>query len=167
MDVLGKSQQGVPHNFINLSRFLVHLRMLVVYPETKIYFSHWSDVSYGSPSVRAHGAKVMGGVALAVKCIDDLVSGLLDLSEKHAFKLKVDPSNFKVRNNLLGTQCRNPLFENGLMQQPNLPCPPQILAHCILTVIAIMFPKDFTPEAHVAFDKFLAGVALSLAERYR
>lgn len=78
--------------------------MLVVYPQTKIYFSHWPDLSPGSAPVKAHGAKVIGGVALAVKCIDDLGKGLLELSEQHAFKLKVDPSNFKVRNNL-GTQC--------------------------------------------------------------
>lgn len=36
-----------------------------------------------------------------------------------------------------------------------------------MVVIAIMFPKDFTPETHVAFDKFLAAVALGLSEKYR
>lgn len=46
-------------------------------------------------------------------------------------------------------------------------CHPQILSHCVLVVIANMYPKDFTPEAHVAFDKFLSSVALALAERYR
>lgn len=43
----------------------------------------------------------------------------------------------------------------------------QILAQSLMVVIATMFPKDFTPETHVAFDKFLAAVALGLSEKYR
>ncbi|XP_029383058.1 hemoglobin, alpha embryonic 5 [Echeneis naucrates] len=112
-------------------------RMLTVYPQTKTYFSHWSDLSPGSAPVKGHGKRVMSGIALAVSKIDDLNNGLLELSEKHAFQLRVDPANFKI------------------------------LSHCILVVLAVMFPKDFTPEAHVALDKFLACVALALSERYR
>lgn len=44
---------------------------------------------------------------------------------------------------------------------------PQILAQCLQVVIATMFPNDFTPEAHVALDKFLSNVALALSEKYR
>lgn len=44
---------------------------------------------------------------------------------------------------------------------------PQLLAHCILVVAAIMYPNDFTPEVHVGFDKFLAAVALALSDKYR
>ncbi|XP_034414126.1 hemoglobin, alpha embryonic 5 [Cyclopterus lumpus] len=112
-------------------------RLLVVYPQTKTYFSHWPDLSPNSPSVKNHGKTIMSGIALAVSTIDDLKSGLQELSEKHAFKLRVDPANFKI------------------------------LSHCILVVLAIMFPKEFTPEAHVAMDKFFCGVSLALAERYR
>ncbi|XP_048089090.1 hemoglobin subunit alpha-like [Alosa alosa] len=72
-------------------------RMIVVYPQTKTYFSHWPDLSPGSASVKAHGKKVMLGVDLAVKNIDDLLNGLLTLSELHAFQLRVDPANFKVK----------------------------------------------------------------------
>lgn len=43
----------------------------------------------------------------------------------------------------------------------------QILSHCLLVVLSIKFPNDFTPEAHVALDKFLAALALALAEKYR
>lgn len=43
----------------------------------------------------------------------------------------------------------------------------QFLNHCILVVLAIMFPKEFTPEAHVALDKFLSALALALSEKYR
>ncbi|XP_078477829.1 LOW QUALITY PROTEIN: hemoglobin subunit alpha-1-like [Lampetra planeri] len=112
-------------------------RMLIVYPQTKTYFSHWPDLSFGSAPVKKHGKTVMGGVALAVSKIDDLTNGLLELSEKHAFQLRVDPANFRL------------------------------LAHCIAVVVATMFPKDFSPESHVAFDKFLSALALALAERYR
>ena len=43
----------------------------------------------------------------------------------------------------------------------------QILSHNILVVMAIMFPNDFTPEVHVALDKFLAALSRALAEKYR
>nr|APS87114.1 MN-Hbalpha5 [Dicentrarchus labrax] len=112
-------------------------RMLAVYPQTKTYFAHWKDQSPTSPSARKHGITVMTGVADAVTKIDDLKGGLLSLSELHAFTVRVDPANFKI------------------------------LSHNILVVMAIMFPTDFTPEVHVAMDKFLAALALALAEKYR
>lgn len=43
----------------------------------------------------------------------------------------------------------------------------QILSHNILVVLGIMYPRDFTPEVHVAMDKFLSAVALALSEKYR
>lgn len=141
--------------------------MLSVYPQTKTYFSHWSDLSAGSAPVMKHGTKVMGGVATAVKNIDDLEKGLLDLSEQHAYTLRVDPANFKVRNNLV-TECRDlTLSASQTNSAAASLCPPQPLCHCILVVCSIMFPKDFSPEAHVAFDKFLTAVSLALSERYR
>lgn len=70
--------------------------MLVVYPQTKTYFSHWSDLSPGSAPVKKHGKVVMDGVGFAVGQIDDLIGGLLTLSELHAFTLRIDPANFKV-----------------------------------------------------------------------
>ncbi|XP_028267200.1 hemoglobin embryonic subunit alpha-like [Parambassis ranga] len=112
-------------------------RMLLVYPQTKTYFSHWKDLSAGSAPVKKHGAKVMAGVGEAVGKIDDLSSGLLTLSELHAFTLRVDPANFKI------------------------------LAHNILVVLAVMFPDEFSPEAHMALDKFLAALARALSEKYR
>ncbi|KAG1968879.1 hemoglobin, alpha embryonic 1.3 [Pimephales promelas] len=112
-------------------------RMLAVYPQTKTYFSHWKDLSPGSAPVKKHGKTVMGGVGEAVSKIDDLTAGLLNLSELHAFQLRVDPANFKI------------------------------LSHNILVVLAILFPVDFTPEAHVAMDKFLSALSLALAEKYR
>lgn len=70
--------------------------MLIVYPQTKTYFAHWKDLSPTSAPVKKHGITVMGGVADAVTKIDDLTAGLLNLSELHAFTLRIDPQNFKV-----------------------------------------------------------------------
>ncbi|KAM3859227.1 hemoglobin subunit alpha-1-like [Diretmus argenteus] len=113
------------------------IRMLTVYPQTKTYFAHWKDLSHGSAQIRKHGKIVINGIGEAVAKIDDLQKGLLTLSELHAFQLRVDPTNYKI------------------------------LSHCILVVLAITFPADFTPEAHVAVDKFLAAVSRSLSEKYR
>ncbi|XP_039980273.1 hemoglobin embryonic subunit alpha-like [Xiphias gladius] len=112
-------------------------RMLVVYPQTKTYFAHWKDQSPNSAEAKKHGITVMSGVGEAVSKLDDLKGGLLNLSELHAFTLRVDPANFKI------------------------------ISHCILVVFAIMFPNEFTPEVHVSMDKFLASLALALAEKYR
>ncbi|XP_077383285.1 hemoglobin embryonic subunit alpha-like [Festucalex cinctus] len=112
-------------------------RLLVVYPQTKTYFSHWKDLSPGSVPVRKHGKAIMSGVGDAVGKLADLRGGLLTLSELHAYTLRVDPANFKI------------------------------FTHCILVVLASMFPSEFTPEVHVAMDKFLAAVSLALAEKYR
>nr|QJC64257.1 ancestral alpha hemoglobin [synthetic construct] len=112
-------------------------RMFVTYPQTKTYFSHFSDLSAGSPQVKAHGKKVMGAIGEAVKHLDNLSGALSKLSEKHAHKLRVDPHNFKL------------------------------LSDCILVVLAVHFGADFTPEVHAAWDKFLAAVATALSEKYR
>ncbi|XP_077414560.1 hemoglobin subunit alpha-1-like [Vanacampus margaritifer] len=112
-------------------------RMVFVYPQTKTYFSHWKDLSLGSAPVKKHGKVIMGGVNEAVDKIDDLTGGLLNLSELHAFTLRVDPANFKV------------------------------LSHCILVVMAMLFPKDFTPEVHVCMDKFLVALTLAISDKYR
>uniref|UniRef100_A0A3P9AK14 Globin domain-containing protein n=1 Tax=Esox lucius TaxID=8010 RepID=A0A3P9AK14_ESOLU len=112
-------------------------RTLVVYPQTKTYFAHWKDLSPGSAQVRKHGGVIMGGVLNAVENMDDLSAGLLNLSELHAFMLRVDPANFKIIN------------------------------HNLLVALAMLFPEDFTPEVHVSVDKFLSQLALALSEKYR
>ncbi|XP_076123274.1 hemoglobin subunit alpha-2-like [Alosa pseudoharengus] len=112
-------------------------RTLFVYPQTKTYFSHWKDLSPGSAPIRKHGLTVMTGYMDAVEKIDDLLAGLLELSELHAFTLRVDPANFKI------------------------------ITHNVLVVMAMYYPDDFTPEVHVAVDKFLSKVNLALSEKYR
>uniref|UniRef100_A0A8C1UZF0 Hemoglobin subunit alpha n=1 Tax=Cyprinus carpio TaxID=7962 RepID=A0A8C1UZF0_CYPCA len=112
-------------------------RMLTVYPQTKTYFAHWADLSPGSGPVKKHGKVIMGAVGDAVSKIDDLVGGLAALSELHAFKLRVDPANFKI------------------------------LAHNVIVVIGMLYPGDFPPEVHMSVDKFFQNLALALSERYR
>ncbi|XP_030264576.1 hemoglobin subunit alpha-A [Sparus aurata] len=112
-------------------------RMLRVFPQTKTYFAHWSDLGPDSPQVRKHGSVIMAAVGEAIGKIDDLTGALSSLSELHAFKLRVDPANFRM------------------------------LAHNIMLVIAMYYPGDFTAEVHLSFDKFLQNLALALAERYR
>uniref|UniRef100_A0A671QR23 Hemoglobin subunit alpha n=1 Tax=Sinocyclocheilus anshuiensis TaxID=1608454 RepID=A0A671QR23_9TELE len=101
-------------------------RMLTVYPQTKTYFAHWK-----------HGSVIMAAVGDAISKIDDLVGGLMALSELNAFKLRVDPANFKI------------------------------FTHNVIVVIGMLFPGDFSPEVHVSVDKFFQNLALALAEKYR
>ncbi|KAG7507449.1 hemoglobin subunit alpha-1-like [Solea senegalensis] len=112
-------------------------RMLCIYPQTKIYFSHWSDLSIQSTKVKEHGVVIMKGLSLAVEKINDMANGLQDLSQKHAFQMRVDPANFRL------------------------------LSQCIHVVLAKRFKAEYTPEVHLAMDKFLSNVALAIAEKYR
>lgn len=70
--------------------------MILVYPQTKIYFAHWPDISPNSPNLKKHGKTVMAAVCDAVGKMDDLVGGLSKLSDVHATQLRIDPGNFKV-----------------------------------------------------------------------
>ncbi|KAK3511747.1 hypothetical protein QTP70_020749, partial [Hemibagrus guttatus] len=174
-------------------------RMLTVYPQTKTYFSHWSDLSFDSPQVKKHGKTVVSGVEVAVNKIDDLTNGLLDLSQLHAFQLRIDPSNFKTKTYfshwsdlsfdspqvkkhgktvVSGVEVAvNKIDDltNGLLDLSQLhafqlrvdPSNFKILSHNLLVVLASLFPIDFTPEIHVAMDKFLAALSLALSEKYR
>ncbi|ROL51180.1 Hemoglobin cathodic subunit alpha [Anabarilius grahami] len=112
-------------------------RMLVVYPQTKIYFPDWTDYSLGSPQVKKHGKTVMTAITDAVGKMDDLIGGMSALSDIHATKFRIDPVNFKI------------------------------LSHNILVTLAVNFPADFTAEVHVAVDKFLAALSAALADKYR
>ncbi|MCI4392287.1 hypothetical protein PGIGA_G00144180 [Pangasianodon gigas] len=112
-------------------------RLFEVYPQTKTYFAHWSDLHPGAAQVKKHGAVIVRKIGEAIGHIDDLTGALSSLSELHAFKLRVDPANFKL------------------------------LSQTIQVSIALFFPGDFTPEVHVAFDKFLQNLAFALSEKYR
>ncbi|NXM57023.1 HBAD protein, partial [Illadopsis cleaveri] len=117
-------------------------RMFNTYPPTKTYFPHF-DLSQGSDQIRNHGSKVVAALSTAIKNIDNLSQALSELSNLHAYNLRVDPVNFKPRFSL------------------------QFLAQCLQVVLATRLGKDYSPEAHSALDKFLSGVASVLAEKYR
>ncbi|XP_008946185.1 PREDICTED: hemoglobin subunit alpha-D-like [Merops nubicus] len=111
-------------------------RMFVSCPQTKTYFPHF-DLSPGSAQVKAHGKKVMNALSTAVKNVDNLSQALSELSNLHAYNLRVDPVNFKL------------------------------LSQSLQVVLAVHLGKDYTPEVHSAFDKFLSAVAAVLSEKYR
>ncbi|CAM9523492.1 unnamed protein product [Bubo scandiacus] len=111
-------------------------RLFITYPQTKTYFPHF-DLTRGSEQVRSHGKKVVNALANAVKNMDNLSQALSELSNLHAYNLRVDPVNFKL------------------------------LSQCFQVVLAVNLGKDYTPEVHAAFDKFLSAVAAVLAEKYR
>ncbi|KAM6407597.1 hemoglobin subunit alpha-D-like [Rhynochetos jubatus] len=111
-------------------------RMFISYPQTKTYFPHF-DLHSGSEQVRNHGKKVLNALDSAVKNVDSLSQCLSELSNLHAYNLRVDPVNFKL------------------------------LSQCLQVVMAVHLGKDYTPEVHAAFDKFLSAVAAVLAEKYR
>ncbi|NWH74634.1 HBAD protein, partial [Piaya cayana] len=113
-------------------------RLFVSYPTTKTYFPHF-DLSCGSEQVRNHGKKVVAALSTAVKSLDNLSQALSELSSLHAYNLRVDPPRF----------------------------PLQLLSQCIQVVLAVHLGKEYTPEVHAAFDKFLSAVAAVLSEKYR
>ncbi|NXN14439.1 HBAD protein, partial [Indicator maculatus] len=113
-------------------------RMFITYPQTKTYFPHF-DLSKGSDQIRGHGKKVAAALGAAVKSIDNLSQALSDLSNLHAYNLRVDPPHFAL----------------------------QLLAQSLQVVLAVHMGKDYSPELHAATDKFLSAVAAVLSEKYR
>ncbi|XP_015265379.1 PREDICTED: hemoglobin subunit alpha-D-like [Gekko japonicus] len=111
-------------------------QLFIVYPTCKTYFPHF-DFCAGSAQIRAHGKKVMKALDDALKNADHLHENLAELSNLHAYNLRVDPVNFKL------------------------------LARCIQVVLAIHLRGEFNAQAYAAWDKFLACVADVLAEKYR
>ncbi|NP_001162320.1 hemoglobin subunit gamma-2 [Papio anubis] len=116
-------------------------RLLVVYPWTQRFFDSFGNLSsasaiMGNPKVKAHGKKVLTSLGDAVKNLDDLKGTFAQLSELHCDKLHVDPENFRLLGNVL------------------------------VTVLAIHFGKEFTPEVQASWQKMVAGVASALSSRY-
>ncbi|XP_023600696.1 hemoglobin subunit alpha isoform X2 [Myotis lucifugus] len=111
-------------------------RMFLSFPTTKTYFPHF-DLSHGSAQVKGHGKKVGDALGNAVAHMDDLPGALSALSDLHAYKLRVDPVNFKL------------------------------LGHCLLVTLARHYPGDFSPALQASLDKFLSHVTWALASSYR
>ncbi|NWU21585.1 HBAD protein, partial [Dyaphorophyia castanea] len=69
-------------------------RMFCAHPPTKTYFPHF-DLSQCSDQIRNHGKKVLTALGLGIKNLDNLSQALSELSNLHAYNLRVDPVNFK------------------------------------------------------------------------
>nr|P10883.1 RecName: Full=Hemoglobin subunit alpha; AltName: Full=Alpha-globin; AltName: Full=Hemoglobin alpha chain; Contains: RecName: Full=Hemopressin [Panthera tigris sumatrae] len=111
-------------------------RTFCSFPTTKTYFPHF-DLSHGSAQVQTHGQKVADALTKAVAHINNLPNALSDLSDLHAYKLRVDPVNFKF------------------------------LSHCLLVTLACHHPEEFTPAVHASLDKFFSAVSTVLTSKYR
>ncbi|NWZ49495.1 HBAD protein, partial [Haliaeetus albicilla] len=143
-------------------------RMFITYPPTKTYFPHF-DLSPGSDQIRGHGKKVVNALGNAVKSMDNLSQALSELSNLHAYNLRVDPVNFKASGGRgTGNRGRGPGWGDGGRSSGAEPCfVLQLLSQCFQVVLAVHLGKEYTPEVHSAFDKFLSAVAAVLAEKYR
>nr|P10062.1 RecName: Full=Hemoglobin subunit alpha-D; AltName: Full=Alpha-D-globin; AltName: Full=Hemoglobin alpha-D chain [Sphenodon punctatus] len=111
-------------------------RMFITYPQTKTYFPHF-DLHHGSEQIRNHGRKVVNALGEAVKNMDHMSTASGELSNLHAYNLRVDPVNFKL------------------------------LSECFEVVLAVHLKDQYTPDVHRAYDKFLSAVGDMLAEKYR
>ncbi|KAE8579947.1 hypothetical protein XENTR_v10024246 [Xenopus tropicalis] len=116
-------------------------RLLVVYPWTQRYFSSFGNLSNvtavsGNAKVRAHGNKVLSAVGNAIAHLDNVKGTLHDLSETHAFKLHVDPENFKR------------------------------LGEVLVIVLASKLGTAFTPQIQGAWEKFVAVLVDALSQGY-
>ncbi|XP_053550472.1 hemoglobin subunit alpha-5-like [Bombina bombina] len=111
-------------------------RLFKSYPQTKTYFSHF-DLHPGSADLKSHGGKVVNAIGEAANNLDHIDQALSALSDLHAYKLRVDPGNFRL------------------------------LSHNIQVVLALHFPADFTPIAQSAWDKLLSAVSSVLVSKYR
>uniref|UniRef100_A0A669C629 Hemoglobin subunit beta-like n=1 Tax=Oreochromis niloticus TaxID=8128 RepID=A0A669C629_ORENI len=145
-------------------------RCLIVYPWTQRYFAGFGNLYNAAaitsnPKVAAHGKVVMQGLEKAVKNMDNIKATFTELSTLHSEKLQVDPDNFMVGNAelmVLGPSnvcvCVDDVFHNCVVLQ--------LLGDCLAIVVASQLGKDFSPEVHAAFQKFLAVVVSSLRRQY-
>nr|WAQ14784.1 alpha-D-globin isoform 2 [Eremias multiocellata]WAQ14785.1 alpha-D-globin isoform 2 [Eremias multiocellata] len=111
-------------------------RLFQVYTQSKIYFPHF-DLSPGSNDIRRHGQKVIKAIDSAIKNMDNIRGCLSDLSDLHAYNLRVDPVNFKF------------------------------LARCIHVTLASSLRGDYNALVYLAWDKLLCEIAEVLTEKYR
>ncbi|KAJ7984716.1 hypothetical protein DPEC_G00357640 [Dallia pectoralis] len=111
-------------------------RMMTTFPGTKTYFSHL-DIRPESLQMQSHGKKIVLAIAECSKDISSMMVTLEPLQALHAYKLKIDPGNFKL------------------------------LSHCLIVTLAAHMGSEFDPVAHAAMDKFLSAFAAVLAEKYR
>ncbi|XP_075687406.1 hemoglobin subunit beta-3-like [Rhinoderma darwinii] len=116
-------------------------RLLIVYPWTQRYFSSFGNLSNptaiaGNAKVHAHGKKVLSAISETINHLDNVKGSLHNLSDIHAFKLHVDPENFKRFSEVL------------------------------VIVLAAKLGASFTPQVQHAVEKFFAVLVDGLSHSY-
>uniref|UniRef100_A0A7N5K6A8 Globin domain-containing protein n=1 Tax=Ailuropoda melanoleuca TaxID=9646 RepID=A0A7N5K6A8_AILME len=111
-------------------------RLLIVYPRTKTYFSHF-NLTPGSKDILHQGEKVAKALESALKHVDNIRGELCQLSDLHAYNLRVDPVNF------------------------------QMLTKCFHVVLACHLRGEYNACTYLAWDKFMEQVSEVLSEKYR
>ncbi|XP_033023760.1 hemoglobin subunit alpha-D-like [Lacerta agilis] len=111
-------------------------RLFQVYPQSKIYFPHF-DLCPGSNDIHHHGQKVVKAIDSAIKHLDNIRGCLSELSDLHAYNLRVDPVNFKF------------------------------LTRCIHVTLASSLRGEYNALAYLAYDKLLCFIGEVLTEKYR
>ncbi|KAM5197789.1 hemoglobin subunit mu isoform 2-T2 [Hipposideros larvatus] len=72
------------------------LRLFTVYPSTKTYFKHLGPFP-DEVHLLSHGKRMLEAVGVAVQHMDNLRWAMSPLADLHAHVLRVDPTNFPVR----------------------------------------------------------------------
>uniref|UniRef100_U3F869 Alpha globin n=1 Tax=Micrurus fulvius TaxID=8637 RepID=U3F869_MICFL len=111
-------------------------RLLVVFPQSKTYFSHL-NLNPGSKDIIHQGEKVGKALDSALKHLDDIRGTLSQLSDLHAYNLRVDPVNFKL------------------------------LSKCLQVSLATHLRAEYSASISLAWDKFFELVSDVLCEKYR
>ncbi|KAF7659612.1 hypothetical protein LDENG_00295480 [Lucifuga dentata] len=116
-------------------------RCLIVYPWTQRYFSSFGNLYSpetikANPQIAAQGITVVHGLDRAMKNMDNIKAAYTDLSILHSEKHHVDPDNFRL------------------------------LGDCLTIVIAAKMGRNFTPDVHAAWQKFLNVVVSALGRQY-
>ncbi|XP_070811066.1 hemoglobin subunit alpha-D [Pituophis catenifer annectens] len=111
-------------------------RLLIVFPQSKTYFSHF-NLSPSSKDIVHQGEKIGKALDSALKHLDDIRGTLSQLSDLHAYNLRVDPVNF------------------------------QLLSKCFQVSLATHLRNEYNATTCLAWDKFFEQVADVLSEKYR
>ncbi|XP_075034670.1 hemoglobin subunit beta-2-like [Mixophyes fleayi] len=117
------------------------VRLLITYPWTKRYFESFGNLSNaaaiaGNAKVHNHGVKVLSAIGDTISHLDNVKGFLHQLSDLHAFKLHVDPVNFKL------------------------------FAKVLVIVLAGKLGKAFTSQVQQAWEKFFAVLVEGLSHSY-
>ncbi|XP_067100413.1 hemoglobin subunit beta-1-like [Osmerus mordax] len=116
-------------------------RCLIVYPWTQRYFSTFgnlynAEAIIGNSKVAAHGIKVLHGLDIALKNMEDINNAFAKLSVMHSDVLHVDPDNFRL------------------------------LGDCLTVVLAAKMGSAFTANVQAHWQKFLRVVVSALGRQY-